>query len=269
MRIEHPHDGEPRAVAGAGDPHAAVVVRHVRQQPRDRVVRVGALVDRLCVFRIPRLAKHDERAVRLEAAADVLLHDYAAGGDEMRERRRDASRSQRTGAVQRAQQNDRQRLARLLRRVHLRIELHAIPHRDHRLDAGERRILRPALSEVEGPALSEVEGLSRAEDGTREARENQHSQVASGFPSAHLGTGSRTARYRPGKRTTTFSSGISIVGGSGVANGVHDSFSSCKLAIRLSMSKASNAYGSPSLPSGPFASPRGKWRCGWWAVRGL
>ncbi len=51
MGIEHRHDGQPRAVARARDADASIVIRHIRQKPLNRVVGIGAFVDRLRVRR--------------------------------------------------------------------------------------------------------------------------------------------------------------------------------------------------------------------------
>ncbi len=75
MRVEHPHHRQPCAVAGAGHADTAVVVRHVLQQPFDRVVGVGAFIDGLVVLRIARLPEHDELPFGLESPANVLADD--------------------------------------------------------------------------------------------------------------------------------------------------------------------------------------------------
>ena len=116
MRIERAHHREPRRVTRADHADAAVVVGDVLEQPLDGVVGVGALVDRLRVLAIARLAQHHELALGLEAAANVLQHDDVAVGGKIDERRRDAGRRVLADAVGRPLKDDRQ-LVRLTRRA--------------------------------------------------------------------------------------------------------------------------------------------------------
>ena len=62
-------------IAGADKARAAVVAGHVLQQPGDGVVGVGAFVDGLGIVVIGERAHHDEFALALVAAANVLGHD--------------------------------------------------------------------------------------------------------------------------------------------------------------------------------------------------
>ena len=59
-------------------PDAAVVARHVLEHPVDGVVGVGGFVDRLGVLGIARRPHHDELALGLEPAADVLEDEDVA-----------------------------------------------------------------------------------------------------------------------------------------------------------------------------------------------
>jgi hypothetical protein len=78
MRIERAHHRQPRRVARADHADASVVVGDVLEQPFDGVGGVGALVDRLRILAIARLAQHHEPALGLEAPANVLQHDDVA-----------------------------------------------------------------------------------------------------------------------------------------------------------------------------------------------
>ncbi len=110
MRIERAHHREPRRVARADHADASVVVGHVLEQPLDGVVGVGALVDRLGILAIARLAQHHELAFGLEAAANVLQDDDVAVRGKIDQRRRDAGRRVLADAVGRPLKDDRQRL---------------------------------------------------------------------------------------------------------------------------------------------------------------
>ena len=140
MRIERAHHREPGRVARPDHADAAVVPGHVGEQPFDRVVGVGALVDRLRVLAIARLPQHHERALGLEPPADVLQHDDVAVGRAVRRgAAADAGGRVLTDAVRRAREDDRQRLGDAGRHVHLGVEANAVAHRDHVLGARERR----------------------------------------------------------------------------------------------------------------------------------
>jgi hypothetical protein len=72
VRIQHRHDGQPPRVRHAEHADPPVVPRHVPQQPLDRIVAVGALVDRLGVPPVARRPQHHEVAFGAEPTADVL-----------------------------------------------------------------------------------------------------------------------------------------------------------------------------------------------------
>ena len=72
VRLERPHDRRPAPVGDSEHPGLAVVARDVLQQPLDRVVRVGPLVEGLLVGRVAGRPLHHERALGAELAAEVL-----------------------------------------------------------------------------------------------------------------------------------------------------------------------------------------------------
>ena len=78
VRFEQGHHRQPARVGDAQHADAAVVVLHVLDQPVDRVVRVGALVDGLGLTRVPRSPDHHERPLRLVPAANVLEDEDVA-----------------------------------------------------------------------------------------------------------------------------------------------------------------------------------------------
>ena len=133
VRVEHRHDREPRAVAGARDADPSIVTGYVGEEPFDGVVGIGALVDALRVLALARLPEHDEGSLRVESSSNVLHRDEEALGGEFGERCRDAHRVQVAGAIGRSQQQNRQRATRGLWRVHLRVEPLAVTHRNHRI----------------------------------------------------------------------------------------------------------------------------------------
>ena len=140
MRVEHRHHGEPAGVRDAEHPHAAVVAGHVREQPVDRVVRVGALVDRVGDAMVAQRPHHDEAALRGVTPADVLEREDVAVV-----RQGPVVAAQRVGgvgdAVRRAREDDGQRRVCPLRHEDRGVQLDPVAHRDHDLrevEAGGR-----------------------------------------------------------------------------------------------------------------------------------
>ena len=82
VRLEQRHDRQPPRVGDPEDAHPAVVVPHVLDQPLDRVVGVGRLVDALLVLGEARGAVHDELPLGLVLPADVLEGEDVAVGDQ-------------------------------------------------------------------------------------------------------------------------------------------------------------------------------------------
>ena len=72
MRIDAGHHGQEAGVAGADEAGAAVVAGNVLQQPGHGVVCVGAFIDGLGIAMIGERPAHDEFALALVAAANVL-----------------------------------------------------------------------------------------------------------------------------------------------------------------------------------------------------
>src|ERR1017187_8470724 len=75
MRVQRRHHGRPPVVRGAGDPGPRVVVRHVLHQPLHRVPGVRGLVHAASILRVVRRPEHDELALAVESAADVLRYE--------------------------------------------------------------------------------------------------------------------------------------------------------------------------------------------------
>ena len=144
MRIEHRDDGEPTRVRHAHHPDAPVVVRDVLDEPLDRVVRVGALVDRLRILLVAHLAEHHELPFGLVSPADVLVHEDVAVARQLGVR----AAERRLGAldaVGRADHDDREIAGEAARDEDVRVQLHPVAHGDHRLGLVERRDRRRAL----------------------------------------------------------------------------------------------------------------------------
>src|SRR5690349_9732027 len=80
MRIDDARRGEESRIGNPIDAYLAVVVRHVFQQPFDRVVGVGALIN---IFRRVgpiELRRHiDEASLGLITPADILEYEDVSG----------------------------------------------------------------------------------------------------------------------------------------------------------------------------------------------
>jgi len=85
VRIDQRHRGEPAIIRATHDSDAPVVVRHVFNEPVDRVVGVGALVDRVRVAFVTRRTDHYELPFGLKLAADVLEDEGVTVSDELLE----------------------------------------------------------------------------------------------------------------------------------------------------------------------------------------
>ena len=136
VRLESPHDGGPAIVGNAEHADAPVVARNILEQPLDRVVRIGALVERRGIARRARRALHDERPFGTELSAQVLKReDVAFVGQRLEIRDKVAGGT--VDAVRRALHDDRQRCGLGGRREDLRVKTHAVSHRDHHVADGE------------------------------------------------------------------------------------------------------------------------------------
>ena len=136
MRIEHRHHREPTQIRDAEHADAPVVARHILEQPLDRVVRIGALVERRGIARRARRALHDERPFGTELSAQVLKReDVAFVGQRLEIRDKVAGGT--VDAVRRALHDDRQRCGLGGRREDLRVKTHAVSHCDHHVADGE------------------------------------------------------------------------------------------------------------------------------------
>ena len=159
MRIEDRHHCQPAGVRNTELPDAAVVVRHVLEQPLDRVVRVRRFVDRLRVALVlAQRPQHHELPFGRVAAANVLEDEDVALVRQLGVRRSKRAASARD-AVRCARQNERQIPARVLRPENRRVQLDPVPHRDHHLTGVERprgrgRLPRGHLSDEQEQQLS-------------------------------------------------------------------------------------------------------------------
>src|SRR4051812_17419782 len=72
MRIDQRGGGKPPVIRYAPDADAAVILRNILNEPVDRVVRVGALIDGLSCAFVPRRAVHKEFPFGIVAAANIL-----------------------------------------------------------------------------------------------------------------------------------------------------------------------------------------------------
>ena len=140
MRIEHCHDGEPSRIRRSQHPHAAVVVRHVRQKPGDGVVGIGALIRGRAVALVPHRTQHDELAFRLEAPADVLKNEDVSLAHEIRQGLARERPVHALDAVRRPRHQYREITGRATRREDDRVQMHAVPHGYLYFRLVERRI---------------------------------------------------------------------------------------------------------------------------------
>ena len=129
MRIEHPHRRGPSIVGHTKHANAPIVFRHVRQQPLDRVVRIGAFVDRILrSVQRPRGTLHHECSVRLVAPSDIFEHEDVAVCCELLVAAAQARRLARN-TVGRALQQKRQWVDDVLRRKHFDMQRDTVAHR--------------------------------------------------------------------------------------------------------------------------------------------
>ena len=161
MGLEHGHGREPSAVRYAQQAGPPVVTADIFEKPGDRVVGIRALVDRSGIALVARRPHHDERPLGLVAPADILIDEdvtvvdegpIAFQGERARIRRR---------AVGRAKNQKGQGPCGLVRREDDGVELHPVPHGNHRPELGERGRSggNPAGRRIRG------EGRERDDDG--------------------------------------------------------------------------------------------------------
>jgi len=132
LRLDRRHDRRPAGIGDTEHADASVVALHVLEQPVDRVVGIGALVQRLRVARRARRALHHERAFGSELAADVGEHEDVALVCQRLEVHVEGVGRVRD-AVRRPRHDDRQRLPLILRDKHLRVQAHAVARRNHHI----------------------------------------------------------------------------------------------------------------------------------------
>jgi hypothetical protein len=135
MRIDDARRHVERGVRDAPHPDTPVVIRHVLEEPLNRVVRVSAFVD---VFG-PRLLRDvrahvDEIALGHPFSAHVLIDEDVALVGEPRRRPKQILVGVEPvwgDGVRRTTEQDRVGLRGVLRRIDGREELHAVAHGDH------------------------------------------------------------------------------------------------------------------------------------------
>jgi hypothetical protein len=168
MRVQHRHHGEPAAVGDAEDADAAVA-RDVLQDPLDRVVRVGRLVDRARVALVADRPQHHELSLGLRPSPDVLEHEDVAvlgqlgvvGPEGVHEALLVVGQ-----AVGRPRQQDRKLLPDGLRHVDLGVEPDAVAHPHHRLDLVEGQAgVRRGLGSGQGREQHEPDGQQASHEG--------------------------------------------------------------------------------------------------------
>ena len=140
MRLDHGGVDEKAGIRDAEHADLPVGLRHVGEEPLERVPRVGGFVDALRVATIAWRAVHDELARRLVLAADVLEDEHVAVGHQLLEGDHDVlGAAPSFGAVGGAREQDGERTARVLRHEDHREELDAVAHRDAQVAAIEAR----------------------------------------------------------------------------------------------------------------------------------
>src|SRR5580704_2384141 len=80
VRINHAHRYEKTVIRNAVKADAAIVVRHIFNEPVDGVVGVRAFINALGVVWVMQRAKHDELSFGAITAANVLKRENVALG---------------------------------------------------------------------------------------------------------------------------------------------------------------------------------------------
>ena len=146
MRPQQRHRRCQAVVRDTEHPDLAVVVRHVLDQPFDRVVGVRRLAGCFRVLEVG-LRRQLEGAFGSESAAQVLDDEDVAVARQLAERSLAGVRRARRHAVGRSAKQDRQRPSGVGRREDHRFELDAVPDRHHDLAVAVGRGLRRALKD--------------------------------------------------------------------------------------------------------------------------
>ena len=134
MPVDAGHRGVEARIRDTVDADAAIVVRHVLDQPIDRVVSVGRLIN-LVALLVRDVGPHIFiNALAHVPAAHVLVNEDVAFARKQFVRPKEifvCVRSIRPDAIGRTIEHDRILLFLVLRFVDAREELHAITHRNH------------------------------------------------------------------------------------------------------------------------------------------
>ena len=133
MRIYQRHSSQKAAVRNSRRAHASVVLGHIFHQPLNRVVRVRALVHALGVAGVMQRPVHHKLPLGAISPANILKHEHVSVRKHVRIPVKfwAVSLIGCGNPVRRALQKNRQRLLGLFRRVNLRVQFHAVPHRNH------------------------------------------------------------------------------------------------------------------------------------------
>ena len=134
VRIDHGPRGQKATVGDPPRAHPSVVAGDVPDQPLDRVMEVGRLVDAARHVRPQR----DVLALRQVPPPQVLQHEDVALVEELGVPAQPGRhlRLAGVGVVGRALQHDRQRTVLVLRHVDLGVEPDAVPHGHHHVPFG-------------------------------------------------------------------------------------------------------------------------------------
>src|ERR1017187_6827737 len=211
MRVQRRHHGRPPVVRGAGDPGPRVVVRHVLHQPLHRVPGVRGLVHAASILRVVRRPEHDELALAVESAADVLRYEnvvLAAPSLCLRQThfRRIFTRYPVRCAVDQKWQGS----LGVLRREQHGLEPYAVPHRDHDFLKVDEYAIVVALSDQQGRARQPAEQNRQFHQAS--VRQNNTLQRFAEATGTRL-SGLRGAQSNPGFAVPLLSSGYIRIGG--------------------------------------------------------
>ncbi len=133
--IDARHHGEKARIACADYAYAAIVAGNIFEHPGDSVVGVGAFVDGFRIRVIGERAHHDEFALALVAAANVLADEDVALASELGTLRNDGPGVLIFHAVGRAIEENGQRCGDIGGFENHHVELDAVAHRNHGFSA--------------------------------------------------------------------------------------------------------------------------------------
>ena len=135
MRIHQRHQRQEAIVGDAQKSNLAVAFRNILHQPVDGVVSVRSVIHRRGILRPVQRPVHDVVALRAVLAAHVLddhIGRIVVALQDRTQVRTLRVAGQPVGVVRRAGQQDGSAMGALGQQDH-GVQLHAVPHRDHRL----------------------------------------------------------------------------------------------------------------------------------------